>query len=615
MPVSLNQTGAIVVTTNDKKRVAFVGQPNTGKSTFFNRITKAGAGVANWPGLTVDLMQADLPIDGESVEFVDLPGIYDLDGFTEDEAVVQNFLQNYAIDLIVIVINASQIDRQVRMPLQVKALGLPAMVVLNMADEVRRFGVHIDTLQLSQNLGMPVYTISAKYGSGCNAAIEGIHKALVEAESSYKVVDLVAHLGRSPVTEEDLSQAIERGVTMPDPGLVTLTNRLDAVLLHPVFGLPIFFLSMLAIFMSIWFIGIPAQDPVSTFTDWFQSAALQPALKFLPQIVQDFILNGPYAGFAALLGFVPLVAFFFVVMTALEDSGYLSRAAYLMDATMRKAGLDGRGFVMQLFGFGCNVPAIMGTRTIRSRSQRLLSILVIPFALCSARLQVFVFFLGIILPGPSGAVALWLLYLISFAVAFIIAAIFNLSGQFKSKDPFVIELPPYRTPTFAQVGLNVWHEMKTFVQKLSVFMIIGTTLTWFLTNYPGGAEGMQTYAGQIGSIFQPLMQPLGINPLLTVSLIIGFVAKEVQLAAVATMYGMADGSGALTQKLGSVLDFGKGFSYCLFSLLYVPCLTTVATIWGETKSTRFTLLSIGVSMITAWVVAFLFYQGWILFAG
>ena len=613
MSVSLNQTGATVVTTNDKKRVAFVGQPNTGKSTFFNRITKAGAGVANWPGLTVDLMKAEIPIDGKSVEFVDLPGIYDLDGFTEDEAVVQNFLQNYAVDLIVVVINASQIDRQVRMPLQIKALGLPALAVLNMADEVKRFGVHIDTLQLSQDIGMPVFTISAKYGSGCNSAIDGIYKAVAEAESSYKVVDLVDHLGRTPVTDEDLSKAIELGVKMPDPGLVTLTNRMDAVLLHPVFGLPIFFLSMLAIFMAIWFIGMPAQDPVGDFTDWFQSTALAPALKFLPQIVQDFILNGPYAGFAALLGFVPLVAFFFVVMTALEDSGYLSRAAYLMDAIMRKAGLDGRGFVMQLFGFGCNVPAIMGTRTIRSRSQRLLSILVIPFALCSARLQVFVFFLGIILPGPSGAVALWLLYLISFGVAFTMAAIFNLSGQFKSKDPFVIELPPYRTPTFKQVGLNVWNEMKTFVQKLSVFMIIGTTLTWFLTNYPGGAEGMQTYAGQIGSVFQPLMKPLGINPLLTVSLIIGFVAKEVQLAAVATMYGMSDGSAALTEKLGTVLDFGKGFSYCLFSLLYVPCLTTVATIWGETKSARFTIFSVVVSMLTAWFVAFVFYQCWLLF--
>ncbi|WP_413441266.1 hypothetical protein [Synechococcus sp. MIT S1220] len=188
---------------------------------------------------------------------------------------------------------------------------------------------------------------------------------------------------------------------------------------------------------------------------------------------------------------------------------------------------------MQLFGFGCNIPAIMGIRTIRSKSQRLLSILVIPFALCSAWLQVFVLFRGIILLNCLGVVALWLLYLISFVVAFMMAAIFNASGQFKSKDPFIIELPPCRTPTIRQVAINVWNEMKTFVQKLSVFMIIGTTITWYLTSFPEGTESLESYAGQIGEFFQPLMEPLGVNPLLTVSLIIGFVAQDVQLAAVA----------------------------------------------------------------------------------
>ena len=356
---------------------------------------------------------------------------------------------------------------------------------------------------------------------------------------------------------------------------------------------------------------MPAQDPVADFTDWLSESVLEPGLAFLPEVVKDFVIQGPYTGFASLLGFVPLVAFFFVLMTALEDSGYLSRAAYLMDNIMRKAGLDGRGFVMQLFGFGCNVPAIMGTRTIRSRSQRLLSILVIPFALCSARLQVFVFFLGIILPNYLGAVALWLLYIISFVVAFVMAAIFNASGQFKSKDPFVIELPPYRTPTIRQVAINVWNEMKTFVQKLSIFMIIGTTITWFLTSYPADAAGGEgSYAGQIGLFFSPLMEPLGINPLLTVSLIIGFVAKEVQLAAVALMYGLSEESQDLVTKIGSDINFQQGFSYCLFSLLYVPCLTTIATIWGETKSARFTIFSVTVSMVVAWVVAFVFYQGY-----
>ena len=595
---------------NKIPRIVFIGQPNTGKSTFFNTVTKSNAGVANWPGLTVDFMQANLDYNGKTYEFVDLPGIYDLEGFTEDELVVQKFLENYNYDLIVCVINSSQIDRQILMPLQVQKLGLPCILMLNMADEVKRFGVKINTKELSETLNMPVFTISAKYGSGCVLAIQGIWDKLQTIDDSYKCSDIASFFRANKVTDNDMDEVTRIGVEMPSEDVTTFSNRLDSILLNRVVGLPIFFISMLAVFLAIWFVGMPLQDPVGNFTDWLQGTVIEPSLSFLPEGFSAFIINGPYAGFAALLGFVPLVAFFFVVMTALEDSGYLSRAAYLMDALMRSAGLDGRGFVLQLFGFGCNVPAIMGTRTIRSKSQRLLSILIIPFALCSARLQVFVFFLGIILPGIAGGFALWLLYIISFVVAFVLAMIFNLSGQFKSKDPFVIELPPYRTPTFKQVALNVWSEMTTFVRNLAIFMIIGTCITWYLTNYPGGAEGMNTYAGQIGTFFQPLMAPLGINPLLTVSLIIGFVAKEVQLAAVATMYGLGEGSDALKTTLGGVITFRQGFSYCLFSLLYVPCLTTVATIWGETKSARFTIFSVAVSMVVAWVVAFSFYQSW-----
>ncbi len=595
---------------NQIPRIAFIGQPNTGKSTFFNTVTKANAGVANWAGVTVDFMQAKLDHNGQTYAFVDLPGIYDLEGYTEDELVVQKFLENYPFDLIVCVINASQIDRQVLMALQIQKLGIPAVLVLNMADEVKRFGVKIKTNKLEEQLEMPVYTISAKYGSGCALAVQGIWNKLQTLDHSYQCKNIADFFHANKVTNEEIDNIVKAGIEMPSENIATITNRLDAVLLNRFAGLPIFFLSMLAVFMAIWFVGIPLQDPVGTMTDWLQIKILEPSLTFLPKGLSEFILNGPYAGFAALLGFLPLVAFFFVVMTALEDSGYLSRAAYLMDSLMRTAGLDGRGFVLQLFGFGCNVPAIMGTRTIRSKSQRLLSILIIPFALCSARLQVFVFFLGIILPSIAGAFALWLLYIISFIVAFVLALIFNLSGQFKSKDPFVIELPPYRTPTFKQVALNVWNEMTTFVRNLAVFMIIGTSITWYLTNFPRGSEGLSTYAGQIGQFFQPLMSPLGINPLLTVSLIIGIVAKEVQLAAVATMYGLGEGSEALKATLGGTINFQQGFSYCLFSLLYIPCLTTVAAIWGETKSSRFTLFSITISMLVAWLVAFGFYQSW-----
>ena len=383
-----------------KKRIAFIGQPNTGKSTFFNRITKANAAIANWPGLTVDLYQAFVRLGEETVEVVDLPGIYDLNGFSEDELVVQRFLESYAVSLIVVVINAAQIDRQIRLLLQVQSLGLPAIGVLNLADEAKRYGVKIDVTTLSDRLGIPLYQISAKYGAGCPRAMEAIGRTVNAQTEAYQVPNLGGILAANPVEIPAMEAAIAGIVQMPSLTARTLTNAIDGVLLHPILGLPIFFASMFAVFWVIWNVGLPSADPVDLVTGWLQTNLLEPLFSPLPQLLQDLLLDGVWAGFAALLSFVPLVAIFFIVMGLLEGSGYLSRAAYLMDALMGRLGLDGRSFVLQMMGFGCNVPAIMGTRVMRSRAMRLLAMLVIPFSLCSARLQVFIFILAAVLPGP-----------------------------------------------------------------------------------------------------------------------------------------------------------------------------------------------------------------------
>ena len=589
------------------KRIGVVGQPNTGKSTFFNRIAKANAAVANWPGLTVDLLKASVKLNQESVEFVDLPGIYDLNGYTDDEKVVQKFLESYSVNLILVVINASQIDRQIRMALQVKSLGLPAVVLLNMADEAKRYGVKIDTSTLSDRLGMPVYPISAKYGSGCERAIKGIGKALEEQPNSYRVENLLTHLSSNPVTEKDLDIILAGAVEMPSITAITFTNQMDRVMLDPIWGLPVFFLTMLGVFWLIWTVGLPSADPVDAVTGWLQVTILEPVVSFLPDLLQRLLIDGIWAGFAAIISFLPLVGLFFVPMAVLEDSGYLPRSAYLMDALMSHLGLDGRAFVLQMMGFGCNVPAIMGTRVMRSRSMRLLSMLIIPFSLCSARLQVFVFILAIILPGPQGAIALFLLYVLSFVVAFGVATILSNNQHFQSRDPFVLELPPYRFPTFRQVIVRVWNEMRTFVQRVTVFSIVGGTIVWLLSNFPQGSEGLDTFAGRLGLIFAPIMHLVGINPFLTVSLIIGFVAKEVQISALATIYALSDE--LLSAKLGESITFAQGFSYCIFSLLYIPCLTTISTIWGETRSIRYTIFSIVFPLTLAWVISFVFYQG------
>lgn len=590
-----------------QKRIALLGQPNTGKSTFFNRLTQSNAAIANWPGLTVDLFQARVQWSGETVEVVDLPGIYDLNGFSDDEQVVRRFLETYAVNAVVVVLNATQIDRQMRLLLQVKSLGIPTVAVLNLADEAKRYGVQYDAQALSDRLGIPIQPISAKYGTGCQRAIATITHTVEHSAEAVTVPHLNAVLAAHPIPEAEIETLLRGVVQMPSLTARTITHTIDGVMLHPLFGLPIFFASMFGVFWLIWTVGLPSADPVDAVTGWFQTAILEPVLSVAPQLVQDLVLNGIWAGFAALLSFVPLVAIFFVVMGLLEGSGYLSRAAYLMDALMGRLGLDGRAFVLQMMGFGCNVPAIMGTRVMRSRGMRLLSMLVIPFSLCSARLQVFVFILAAVFPNRQGAIALFCLYVMSFVSAFTLAALLSRFDYFQSRDPFVLELPPYRLPTIQQVLLRVWGEMKEFVTRLSIFMVIGSSLIWFLTSFPQGSTGLDTFAGQLGGLFQPLMEPLGINPFLTVSLIIGFVAKEVQIAALTVLYGL--NNHAMAVELGQTLTTAQGLSYCLFSLLYIPCLTTLGAIWNESKSWRYTAIAVIVPLVTAWLLSFLFYQG------
>lgn len=591
---------------NDVPRVAMLGQPNTGKSMLYNRITGANAYVGNWPGITVSLSNARIRLDGREVEFVDLPGIYDLEGYSEDETVVANFLKTYPVDLLVIVINASQIDRQILTPLQVQKLGIPAVVMLNMCDEARKHGIEIDPEALSARLGLPVHLISAKYGEGYADAIETVSRSLSARENTPPVLADYDTLRSTLMSEETLAEALNGAVKYPDTPPKTLTEKLDRILLHPVLGLPIFFAVMLLVFYIVWAIGLPSQDWAGFITDGIQTYALEPVLSLGPAWLQNFVINGIWLGVATVASFIPLIMLFFFCMAAVEDSGYLSRAAYLMDAFMRQIGLDGRAFVMQMMGFGCNVPALMGTRVMRSQPLRLLSMLIIPFSLCSARLAVFVFIIAAVFPATQGPLVLFSFYIISFAAAFLAAAIFSRSKQFKNTEPFVLELPPYRVPTLRQVWLRGYGELREFLRRATRFIIVGTIAVWFLTNFPTNATGLETWGGQLGEFLQPVMAPIGINPYLTLALIFGFIAKEVVIGSLSTIYAMS--SGLVAHQIAITVSPAAAYSFCLFCLLYTPCLTTVATVKAESKSTGFMVFSLIISLVYAWVVAFIFYQ-------
>lgn len=587
------------------KRIVLIGMPNTGKSTFFNRLTNAAATVGNWPGMTVAFLQANVMIGGIPTEVVDLPGIYNLNGFSEDEAVVRQFLENFSVNLIVVVMNATQIDRQIRLLLQVQTLGVPILAILNMVDEAQSYGIEIDAEELARRLSVPVLLLSAKYGQGYHNVYAAIAHALRQEPASYHIHHLEDRLAHSPELPEATIDALLVGaVKMPAHRALNLTTSLDRLLLHPILGLPLFLLGIFLTFWLIWTVGLPAQDGMGWLTGGLQTYLIEPLISPLPPVIQDLILNGLWNGVATVASFVPLILLFFVLMAILEDSGYLSRSAYLMDALMERLGLDGRSFVMQMLGFGCNVPALMGTRVMRSRPLRLLTMLIVPFSLCSARLQVFVFILAAVFPDRRGAIALFSLYLLSFLVALLTAALFQ--RVFKHEEPFVLELPPYRFPTMGQVFKRSWLEVRDFLTRASGFILFGCVAVWMVTNLPPGATGLDTVGGQIGQLLDPVMRPLGIPPQLTLALIFGFVAKEVVVGALAVIYGSTDA--AVSQTIAEQITFAQGYSFCIFCLLYTPCLATVATLLSESKSWKFTLFSVGFSLGLAWCASFIFYQ-------
>jgi ferrous iron transport protein B len=588
------------------KRVALLGMPNTGKSTLFNRLSGASARVGNWPGMTVDLLSAKILLGGHIAELVDLPGLYDLHGFSDDEEVVRHFLSHHPVDLALIILNSAQIDRQLSLALQIRSLGLPTVLLLNMEDEAKRAGITIDTQAMSQQLGMPVLTISAKYGSGCPQALQ-LAASVIDKNAQPVAPKLIASkLQADNAVEEEMQRIIDRSVQMPLQLNTSTTDRIDRVLLHPWLGLPLFFLAIFLLFQFIFTIGAPLQEATAWLFDTVRSELLDPALAGLPTWLNGLLLDGLYTGLSTVAAFVPIIVLFFLVMSMVEDSGYLSRAAFLMDTLMAKMGLDGRGFVMVLMGFGCNVPALMGTRVMRSRPMRLLTMLTIPLSLCSARLQVFLFMIAILFPPSQAAFALFSLYMVSFFTIFLTAVLFK--QKFASSEPFVLELPPYRFPTPNQIWLRGWQEVKHFLFRATKFIVIGVLMVWLLTHLPTTAvpASAETWAGSIGRFFAPVLDPIGIDNHLAIALIFGFVAKEIVVGSLAVIYGLQ--GDALSHQIATNIDWVQGMSFMLFTLIYTPCLSTIATLRSESKSRAFMWLSLIWSLGLAWAISFIFYQ-------
>jgi ferrous iron transport protein B len=312
------------------KRIALIGMPNAGKSTLFNRMSGANAKVANWPGVTVDLLSAKLLMAGEMTELVDLPGIYDLHGFSDDEHVVRNFLCNNTIDLVILVANATQVERQLTLALQLQSLGLPAVLVLNMSDEAKKLGITIDTNKLGNELGYPACLVSAKYGQGYQDAYKLIESELTTSKA-VPAVKIEEDFAVDQQLETKLEKLVKQTVDVPVQTSDSLTQKIDKVALHPLLGLPLFFATMYFLFEAVYTLGAPLQDGVAWLLEGFRDIALVPLLSVLPPFLNSFLLDGVFDGVATVASFVPVIVLFFLFMAVIEDSGYLSRAAFLSD--------------------------------------------------------------------------------------------------------------------------------------------------------------------------------------------------------------------------------------------------------------------------------------------
>lgn len=567
------------------KKIALIGMPNSGKSTFFNSISGASARIANWSGVTVDIESVRTLIFGEMVELIDLPGIYSLQSGSDDEVVVHKFLKNNQIDEIFFILNSTQIDRQILLASELLSMGYTLRILCNMNDEAKKSGIQIQYDKLQKRLQTPIHPISAKFKEGYEflskrqevKKINGNSKKFVESE-------------------------IKNYISFPKTLDSSVTEKLDRFFLHPYFGLPIFFITLFFLFQIIYGVAEPIQDFLGGVFDYFGGLLQSNLALWLPNLLSSFIYDGMYLGITTVLTFVPVIIIFFLIMSFIENSGYLSRAAFLVDRMMEKMGLDGRSFVLILFGFGCNVPALMGTKIMRSKSIRYLSMLIIPFSLCSARLQVFLFFTAIFFEPKIGGLVLFSMYMISFLLIVFTAIIFKKDQS--EEESVLIEMPAYQLPTLRQNILTATHEVKHFLARASKFILVGVIIVWFLTNTYLSSD--LSVADFIGNTLNPIFDPIGINDKLIIALIFGFIAKEIVIGALAVIFSGNDNT--LPELLFNYITWQQAISFMIFTLIYTPCLSTIAVIKNQSKSNKLVLTSLAWSLVLAWLISFAAYQ-------
>ena len=534
-------------------RVALVGNPNVGKTTLINALTGGNFIVGNFPGVTVEKKEGKAIINGKEVIFVDLPGIYSLQVRSLDEKVARDYLIKEKPDLVVNVLNATCLERNLYLTLELTDFGIPMIVVLNMVDEAEKLGISIDADKLSQILGVPVVKTVANKGIG----IDELKREILKGGAKPK------KLGDSFEEKVKIAENIAKEVIEIVKVKADFNEALDEVFMDKHLGIPIFLSLMWMVFVFTYSVAQPIVDLLDgIFSDLSNLFSAKDGWFY------SLIGDGIISGVGSVLVFLPNITFLFIALAVLELSGYMPRAVYLMDSLMSKFGLNGRAIIPLIMGFGCNVPAVLATRSIEDDKVRIATALVNPFMSCSARLPIYVLFVGVFFP-KNGSVVIMSLYIIGVVVALLSALLFR-KVLLKGEAEYIIELPPYRLPNPKELWILTWSRVRHFLEKAGTVILAMSVVLWFITHYPSG-DIRYSVAGMIGRALQPLFTPMGWSWELVLALIMGFVAKEVVVETISI----------LGVNLSEVMSPIQALSFMLFTLLYMPCFATLAVIKSE----------------------------------
>ena len=601
------------------RTVAVVGPPNSGKSTLFNRLTGLRQKVANYPGVTVEKRVGRARLSGrKEVALVDLPGVYSLNPRSEDERVTHDVLSGdmpgfHRPDAVILILDSTNLGRHLTLAAPILSLGLPTLIALNMADDLRSRGGKLDLDALAAQVGAPVALISARTGEG----IEAVEEFLEGTLGVPRPVELPVIQDIPKCRQWSAQIGSKAGYRAPAPP--EWTRRLDAVFLHPVAGALVFLGVVVAVFQTIFTAAVPLMDGVdaliSVSGEWL--AGVLPDSWF-----RSLLIEGVWGGVGSVVIFLPQILLLFLFIGILEDSGYMARAALIADRTMKKIGLQGKSFIPLISAYACAVPAILATRTIENKRDRIATILIAPFMTCSARLPVYTLVIAAFIPeqqvlGPflgSRAATMLGLYLLGFLAAVATAWALKSSVLKSIRTPFTLEMPPYRMPGLQSLGLRLLDRSKVFLRRAGTVIMATAVVLWFLASLPlqNGAPPPieESVAGTIGRTIEPLVEPLGFNWKIGIGLITSLAAREVIVGTLGTIYGMEaeEGSYELQEALRSDLTLPGAVALLIFFAFAMQCMSTVAVVRRETGGWKWPIVQFLYMTALAYVGAFLAFR-------